>query len=143
MTVKLLNGKSIPFMLTGRAPRDVQIEAIQKIAAAFDAGNEYVVLEAPTATGKSAMAATLGVHYGSSWITTLTKQLQKQYLDDFALNLQMKSLEGRPSFTCARAGGGRTCADGAVLFAGAPCGAEKGAGKAYVCPYRTQKTVSF
>ena len=64
-------------------PRADQLETISEIIEAINQGYEYIVLEAGTGTGKSAIAATLSNMSESSYILTITKQLQDQYLRDF------------------------------------------------------------
>ena len=57
-------------------PRPGQLETISEIIHAIDLGFKYIVLEAGTGTGKSAVAATLCSLYDTSYILTVTKQLQ-------------------------------------------------------------------
>ena len=64
-------------------PRKHQLETISEIKEAIDNGYKYIVLEAGTGTGKSAIAATLASIFDSTYILTVTKQLQDQYLQDF------------------------------------------------------------
>ena len=80
-------------------PRKDQLETISVIVYAIDKGYRYIVLEAGTGTGKSAIAATLSSIYESSYILTVTKQLQDQYMDDFS-NLSL--VKGRKNFRCRR-----------------------------------------
>ena len=60
-------------------PRKFQLETISEILEAINKGYKYIVLEAGTGTGKSAIAATLSQMFDSSFILTITKQLQDQY----------------------------------------------------------------
>ena len=76
-----------------KSPRTDQLETISEIIDAISRGYKYIVLEAGTGTGKSAIAATLSSIYDSSYILTVTKQLQDQYLEDFT-NLCL--VKGRP-----------------------------------------------
>ena len=62
-------------------PRLGQLEIIQDIYDAIRKGYKYIVLEAGTGTGKSAIATTLAKMYESAYILTMTKQLQSQYSD--------------------------------------------------------------
>ena len=71
--------KHFPF----KSPRHDQLETISEIVDAISQGYKYIVLEAGTGTGKSAIAYTLSSMYDSSYILTVTKQLQEQYLTDF------------------------------------------------------------
>ena len=64
-------------------PRLGQLDIIQDINDAIRKGFKYIVLEAGTGTGKSAIATTLAKMYESAYILTMTKQLQSQYSDEF------------------------------------------------------------
>lgn len=87
--------RNFPF----KHPRPDQLETISEIVDAINQGYKYIVLEAGTGTGKSAIAATLSSIYDSSYILTVTKQLQDQYLEDFS-NLSL--VKGRRNFQCRR-----------------------------------------
>ena len=80
-------------------PRQFQLETISEILEAINKGYKYIVLEAGTGTGKSAIAATLSQMFDSSFILTITKQLQDQYLNDFN-DLGFKLVKGRGNFQC-------------------------------------------
>lgn len=84
-------------------PREHQLETISEIKEAIDNGYKYIVLEAGTGTGKSAIAATLASMYESTYILTVTKQLQDQYLQDFK-GLGFKLVKGRSNFKCKKYG---------------------------------------
>ncbi|MGN6821906.1 MAG: hypothetical protein ACTHJ7_03880, partial [Candidatus Nitrosocosmicus sp.] len=64
---------------------------------AFNSGYKYIVLEAPTGFGKSAVAITLASSLGSSYICTSTKDLQTQYTKDFP---HIKAAKGKNNFPC-------------------------------------------
>lgn len=87
--------KHFPF----KQPRNDQLETISEIIEAINKGYKYIILEAGTGTGKSAIAATLSSIYESSYILTVTKQLQDQYLEDFN---NMSLVKGRKNFNCRR-----------------------------------------
>ncbi|MBE6491198.1 MAG: ATP-dependent DNA helicase [Methanobrevibacter sp.] len=80
-------------------PRQFQLETISEITEAINKGYKYIVLEAGTGTGKSAIAATLSGMFDSSYILTVTKQLQDQYMKDFS-DLGFKLVKGRGNFQC-------------------------------------------
>ena len=82
-------------------PREHQLETISEIVEAIDKGYKYIILEAGTGTGKSAIAATLASMYDSTYILTVTKQLQDQYLNDFH-SLGFKLVKGRGNFECRK-----------------------------------------
>ena len=77
-------------------PRLGQLEIIQDIYDAIRNGYKYIVLEAGTGTGKSAIATTLAKMYESAYILTMTKQLQSQYSNEFDFPL----VKGRGNFAC-------------------------------------------
>ena len=85
--------RNFPF----KRPRDAQLETISEIRQAIVKGYRYIVLEAGTGTGKSAIATTLANMSESSYILTVTKQLQDQYLRDFN---SFKLVKGRANFQC-------------------------------------------
>ena len=86
-------------------PREGQLEIIQEIENAISKGYKYIILEAGTGTGKSAIAATLSKMYGSAYILTMTKQLLSQYADECNFPL----VKGRANFSCLNGGAEVTC----------------------------------
>lgn len=85
-----------------------QREKITEVANAFDC-SEYVILQAPTGSGKSAYAITLARDCGNAHICTATKQLQDQYLRDFSE--WIKTVKGRGNFSCLQ-NEGKNCDEG-------------------------------
>jgi Rad3-related DNA helicase len=79
-----------------KKPRPGQLEIISHINKAIQDGYEYIILEAGTGTGKSAIATTLARMHKSTYILTMTKQLQKQYETDFGF----ATIKGRSNYTC-------------------------------------------
>ena len=90
-------------------PRTGQLEIIQDINDAIRKGYKYIILEAGTGTGKSAIATTLAKMYESAYILTMTKQLQSQYTDEFNFPL----VKGRGNFACLHDNLESTCDMGA------------------------------
>ena len=82
----------------GHYPRNSQIKLINEINWAIGEGYKNIILEAGTGTGKSAIATTLANMYDDSYILTMTKQLQEQYLDDFGDMLV--EIKGRGNYRC-------------------------------------------
>jgi len=70
---------------------------LSDICAAFDSDYRYVILEAPTGFGKSAVAIALALSLGSSYICTATKDLQTQYFKDYTY---VKAAKGKNNFPC-------------------------------------------
>lgn len=106
--------------------RPVQEQIITEAFAAFESGKRFVIVEGPPGTGKTACAVTLARYYRSSYIVTITHQLQSQYMKDFSDAVELK---GRPNFTCAKSFS--TCEVGAERVKD-PCSPGK-------CPYRLAK----
>lgn len=80
--------------------RTYQDIALPLLIGAFDSGYRFIILEAPTGFGKSALAIGLS-HYFSSlakktYILVSSKYLQNQYLEDFST----VSVKGRNNFLC-------------------------------------------
>lgn len=88
-----------------KEPRTGQLDIIQNIEDAISKGYKYIVLEAGTGTGKSAVATTLANIYGSAYILTMTKQLQHQYFKEFGFPI----VKGRSNFSCLMGGSESTC----------------------------------
>jgi len=80
-------------------PRSGQLEIITEIYEAIEKGYKFIILEAGTGTGKSVIAATLAKIYSPTFILTMTKQLQEQYLNDFE-NEGFSVVKGRRNFNC-------------------------------------------
>ncbi len=86
-------------------PREGQLEIIEDIKEAIENGYKYIILEAGTGTGKSAIATTLARIYESGYIFTMTKQLQSQYANEFGFPL----VKGRGNFHCLQDDLDSTC----------------------------------
>ena len=103
--------------------RENQLETISEIKHAIDLGYKYIILEAGTGTGKSAIAATLALMYDSTYILTVTKQLQEQYFNDFS-DLGFKVVKGRGNFQCRKYlenGIEKSCDEGRCVIEGYHC----------------------
>ena len=77
--------------------RNNQDNVIRQICEAFNSDCKYVILEAPTGFGKSAIAMTVARTLGSSFVCTATKDLQTQYTYDYAF---LKVAKGKNNFQC-------------------------------------------
>ena len=88
----------IHWSLVGHHPRNTQIKLINKINFAIGEGYKNIILEAGTGIGKSAIATTLANMCEDSYILTMTKQLQEQYLDDFGDMLV--EIKGKGNYEC-------------------------------------------
>ncbi len=86
-------GASFPFT----SYREGQREALDAAREAFGAGARVVVIEAPTGSGKSALAVSLAQEARSAFVLTGQKVLQDQYHRDF---VGLAMLKGRASYPC-------------------------------------------
>ncbi|WP_460009160.1 helicase C-terminal domain-containing protein [Methanobacterium movens] len=84
---------------SGMIPRKEQITIFKKIAGGIAEGYHFFLLDAGTGIGKSAIAATLAKYFGQAFITTVTKQLQDQYTQDYPYPV----FKGRSNFLCKEA----------------------------------------
>ena len=84
---------SFPF----KTYRKGQKEAIEGARAAFKRGKRFVVIEAPTGSGKSAIAITFAREANSAYVLTAQKILQDQYLRDFP---DVALMKGRSNYPC-------------------------------------------
>ena len=110
-----------------KEPRTGQLEIIQDIQEAIQQGYKYIILEAGTGTGKSAIATTLAKMYESAYILTMTKQLQAQYSNEFEFPL----VKGRGNFACIQDNFDSTCDMGTCKTT--PTSAR------FTCPYGISK----
>ena len=81
-------------------PRPEQKRIIDEIIEAIEMGFKNIIVEAGTGTGKSAIATTIANYIGDSYILTMTKQLQNQYLDDF--EYMLAEIKGKSNYNCER-----------------------------------------
>ena len=86
--------KIFPF----ESPRKNQREIIEKIIDAYSKGKKYVILSAPTGTGKSIIGYTVAKYFGSGYILTSQKVLQEQYYNDFSIPYVL----GRSNYVCQK-----------------------------------------
>ena len=74
-----------------------QESVLSQICTALNSGYKYIILEAPTGFGKSAVAIATAMTLGSSYTCTSTKDLQTQYCRDFPY---LSAAKGKNNFTC-------------------------------------------
>ena len=122
------------------SPRRHQLEAISEILEAVDKGYRYIILEAGTGTGKSAIAATLARMFDTSYILTITKQLQDQYSRDFP---DFRVVKGRSNFRCRMSN--TTCDEGKCVLESHICRyrIKDKVTEENTCPYRYQKYLAL
>lgn len=74
-----------------------QYDVLKEICDSFNSGYKTIVLEAPTGFGKSPVAIAVARTLGSSYICSATKELQTQYVKDFAF---LRAVKGMINFPC-------------------------------------------
>lgn len=74
-----------------------QRESLDAVRQAFDDGHRWVVVEAPTGSGKSAIGVTMAREARSAYLLTAQKVLQDQYHRDFG---DLALLKGRANYDC-------------------------------------------
>ena len=77
--------------------RSGQREILEAARAAFEGGKRFVVVEAPTGTGKSAIGVTMAREAATAFVVTAQKVLQEQYLRDFP---DIALMKGRSNYPC-------------------------------------------
>ncbi len=111
--------------------RKGQKEAIKKAQQAFKNGKRFVVIEAPTGAGKSAIAVTMAREANSAYILTAQKILQEQYIKDFP---DLALMKGRSNYPCLVA---------PTHAAAAPCIAGRKFPECDDCPYFVAKDTAI
>ncbi len=111
--------------------RPGQAEALERARDAFAQGKRFVVIEAPTGAGKSAIAVTLARESKSAFVITNQKILQDQYVRDFP---DLALLKGRSNYDCLVA---------PTHAAAAPCIVGQRFPACEECPYFTAKDVAM
>jgi Rad3-related DNA helicase len=139
--VNASGGSENVFGTTGRATdffvpetyRPHQRETIEAIEAAFEQGYRYVIVDAPTGSGKSHISRAFSFQSNSAHILTIQKLLQDQYQNDFP---DMFIMKGRNAYTCNYSTSEEplTCAEG-------PCQKKK-RDLCKDCPYLVAKATA-
>lgn len=80
--------------------REGQRECIEFILDAFESGKQFVIIEAPTGSGKSAVGLTISRYFGSVFYLTIQKILQTQIVNDFGSSGRIVDLKGRATYPC-------------------------------------------
>lgn len=79
--------------------REGQKECIEAVLKAFNDGKKFVILEAPTGSGKSVIGMTVAKFFQTAFYLTIQKILQDQLTKDFESD-HIKSLKGRNAYQC-------------------------------------------
>lgn len=130
-------------------PREAQDKAIQFAIDSFDAGKRFVVIEAGTGVGKSAIGLTISRHINNqgnelpeelnrgTWYLTTQKVLQEQYIKDFG-KLGMKSVKSASNYDCSFKKG-NTCSETQKLLKIEEKGTKLWKACAFNCHYKKAK----
>lgn len=81
------------------APRRGQVEALRFILDQFESGKKFVMLEAPTGSGKSAIGLALSEFFDTCFYLTIQKILQTQIITDYE-HTGLVDLKGRNAYPC-------------------------------------------
>ncbi len=108
-----------------------QGEALARARDAFAHGKRFVVVEAPTGSGKSAIAVTLAREAATAFVLTAQKILQDQYVRDFP---DLALMKGRSNYDCLVA---------PTHAAAAPCIVGRRFPACDGCPYFVAKDVAM
>ncbi len=111
--------------------REGQREALERAREAFEEGRRFVIVEAPTGAGKSAIAVALAREARSAYLLTGQKILQDQYVRDFP---DLAVMKGRSNYPCLVVN---------THAAAAPCIAGRRFPACEECPYFTAKDVAL
>ena len=87
--------KFFPSTLT---PYDGQLKALEEIAASFNDGKRFFILEGPTGFGKSAVGKAVLNLCGKGFITSPLNSLVRQYAQDS--NLGLVQVRGQSTYNC-------------------------------------------
>lgn len=92
-------GDIVSFFKTPRNddPRAAQVRILRRIEKAINEYKKYIIIEAPTGIGKSAISYAVLNYLNMGYICTSTKALQEQYLGDYR---DLKKVRGRSNFVC-------------------------------------------
>ncbi len=80
--------------------REGQYEAIEYAIKSYASGKRFVVIEAPTGSGKSVIGMTIAQFFDRSYYLTIQKILQTQIMGDFDGVLNVIDLKGRTNYPC-------------------------------------------
>jgi len=108
--ISMVTDESIETAFPFDSFRKYQKKAIRKVLDAFSSGKSFVILDAPTGSGKSPMAVAIARIAGQAHFITIQKMLQDQYHRDFS---EMAVIKGRGNYQCMR--GAENCASGLCI----------------------------
>lgn len=95
----LLDKAAVQRVFPHSSMREGQLECINYIIDEFNSGKQFVIVEAPTGSGKSAVGLTVARLVHSSFYVTIQKILQTQIIRDYG-NDRLIDLRGRNAYPC-------------------------------------------
>ena len=118
--------------------RHFQLDVVREIIDAYEKGFKYVVLDAPTSTGKSPLAIAIARYFQESYILTSQKTLQHQYIGDFYKTVGLRHIEGKDNYTCLKSPNNYTfsCKNGS-------CITSKNKTPCLNCPYKIARDEGY
>lgn len=122
---------------TKPSTRKNQDTGLDKIAAAFDEGEKFVIAEIPTGVGKSDIAVTLAKTCGSAYIATSLNVLIDQYVGDFKDDPDFRHVKGAGNYECAD--GYDNCREGVDDNCEFSCEEEGEINLKSICPYKNKR----
>jgi len=129
--------------------REQQEKAINFALDAFTKENKrFVIVEAGTGVGKSAIGLTIGKymnanlpatddHDPASWYLTTQKILQAQYIKDFGHKEKMRSVKSAKNHACKHSGS--DCKEGQMLLRNCDKKSHQWKTCVFECPYKKEK----
>jgi Rad3-related DNA helicase len=129
-------------------PRIQQVDIINKALEAYNAGKKFVIIEAGTGVGKSAIGYTISSYISNnsipkdgylagSYFLTTQKILQEQYVKDFG-RLGLKSIKSSANYSC-RFYKNNTCAESSRALKTAEKGSSFWNACTFSCNYKNRK----
>jgi len=133
--------------------RPAQEQAFQAIEQAYRENKKFIIIEAPTGSGKSGIAIAAGSHAktqpvrpgfeAGAYILSPQKSLTAQYMGDFE-SIGLKELKGRSNYTCTEFVDDETgkfvdCETGGMLCRTEKSEDEEGKKGCSFCPYKEAK----
>ena len=113
---KMLQGGLVSNYFPYNSKRAEQKDILSSLDKIYSYGNKYryIVIEAGTGIGKSAIAKSISGKEGNCYLLTATKQLQDQYITDFG-DMGAKAVKGAVNYECSR-DEGMPCSNGECKF---------------------------
>lgn len=103
-----MNDKIFKSIFPFPSPRKFQREIVEIAIKKLEEGKKYLILNAPTAIGKSPIAVAITNYFGNGYFLTSQKVLQDQYTNDYVKH-DMLSIKGRSNYQCSKSNNKLKC----------------------------------